>query len=184
MAAGTKQAGFTLIELMVTLAATAVTLAIGVPSFQTFMANQRQVTAINELVMAMTLARSEAVKQTRNVTLCKSADGSQCGGAGVGWAAGWIVFANTSELNTATREAAEPVIRAFPAITGARTLTTPDIAAQFISFRPTGTSSVCGTWILCDARGAAHATAVVVNAAGRASASHTQADDSALECPE
>ena len=176
--------GFTLIELMVTVAVVALVATIAVPSFTQFINSQRQVTLINELVMTMNLARSEAVKQTRHVTVCKSADGAQCGGNDVDWEDGWIVFANTLQANTNQVDAGETILRIHSGLDNTRTLRTPDVAAAFVSFRPTGTSNLSGTWILCDGRGAEHARAVVVNNAGRARATREQADDSVLVCPE
>lgn len=59
--------GFTLIELMITILVVAVIATVGVPSFQTLIQNNRVVTQTNELVTALTLARTEAVKRGRNV---------------------------------------------------------------------------------------------------------------------
>lgn len=177
------QTGMTLIELLITLAVAAIAVGVAAPSFGEFINNQRQTAQINELLTALTFARSEAVKQTRHVTICKSADGESCGGAGVEWESGAIVFANTSQANNATREANEPILRVLRPSDG-RTLRSPDIALDFISYRPTGTSNVQGTLVLCDSRGHEHAVALILDARGRARARHEQADGSALECPE
>ncbi|NMG63689.1 prepilin-type N-terminal cleavage/methylation domain-containing protein [Azoarcus indigens] len=64
--------GFTLIELMVTLAVAAILAAMAAPSFRTLLANNRLSTQTNELVGAVTFTRSEAVKRGRNVTLCRA----------------------------------------------------------------------------------------------------------------
>jgi type IV fimbrial biogenesis protein FimT len=64
--------GFTLIELMVTLAVAAILVAMAAPSFRTLLASNRLSTQTNELVGAITFTRSEAVKRGRNVTLCRT----------------------------------------------------------------------------------------------------------------
>ncbi len=64
--------GFTLIELMVTLAVAAILAAMAAPSFRILLANNRLSTQTNELVGAVTFTRSEAVKRGRNVTLCRA----------------------------------------------------------------------------------------------------------------
>jgi type IV fimbrial biogenesis protein FimT len=82
--------GFTLIELLVTVAVLIVLLLVGVPEFRRMTENNRQVAAINTIVGDLNLARTEAVKQGRVVTLCGSTDGATCNTAN--WENGWIVF--------------------------------------------------------------------------------------------
>lgn len=70
--------GFTLIELIVTLAVAAIILTIGVPSFQEALQNNRRTTQVNEIIGAFNIARSEAIKRGMKVTMCKSADSATC----------------------------------------------------------------------------------------------------------
>jgi type IV fimbrial biogenesis protein FimT len=83
--------GFTLVELMVTLSVAVILISIGVPSFQQTIANNRAASGANELLGALQLARSEAVRLNSNVTLCASTNGTTCTGGGE-WARGWIVL--------------------------------------------------------------------------------------------
>ena len=82
--------GFTLIELLVTVAVLVVLLVVGVPEYRRMTENNRQVAAINTIIGDLNLARTEAVKQGRTVTLCGSTDGATCNTAN--WESGWIVF--------------------------------------------------------------------------------------------
>jgi type IV fimbrial biogenesis protein FimT len=82
--------GFTLIELLVTVAVLIVLLLVGVPEYRRMTENNRQVAAINTIIGDLNLARTEAVKQGRAVTLCGSTDGATCNTAN--WESGWIVF--------------------------------------------------------------------------------------------
>lgn len=66
--------GFTLIELMVTIAVAAVLLAVAVPSFRHLIISNRLTTAANDVITSVTLARSEAIKRNANVDL--GVDGS------------------------------------------------------------------------------------------------------------
>ncbi len=65
-----KYCGFTLIELMVTLAV----LAIAVPSYTSLITTNRIASGVNELAASLNHARSEAAKRGLRVTVCKSAN--------------------------------------------------------------------------------------------------------------
>jgi len=82
-----KHAGFTLIELMVTISVLAVLLGIGVPSFRNMIEGNRITTVANDLVNGLQFARSEAIKRGANVTLCSTNDQDTCSGA---WTNGWV----------------------------------------------------------------------------------------------
>jgi len=91
--------GFTLIELMVTLAVGVVILSIGVPAFLGMMSNNQAAGYANDLVGAMRLARSEAVKRGSDVTVCASnSDQTAC--SGTAWNNGWIVFTDDDGSNS------------------------------------------------------------------------------------
>jgi type IV fimbrial biogenesis protein FimT len=74
--------GFTLIELMIGLVMVAVMLAIGVPSFRSFILNQRLRATSSDLRIALTLARSEAVKRNHAIDLKPNTGG---------WSKGWTI---------------------------------------------------------------------------------------------
>lgn len=80
------QRGFTLIELMTTIAVLAVLTMVALPAFQSFIANQRVRNASFDLMAALTLARSQAITQNGTVQLKKS---------GTAWNTGWTVTDGT-----------------------------------------------------------------------------------------
>lgn len=88
-------AGFTLIEMMVTIAVLAILLALAVPSFNDAVLSGKLSTIANNLVASTHLARSEAIKRNNQVTLCVSTDGSTCTGGT--WNQGWIVMCPTND---------------------------------------------------------------------------------------
>lgn len=102
-----KEAGVTLVELLVTLALLGVLLGIGAPAFGNLIQDSRLVTATNGLIAALHFTRSEAVRLNTRVTLCNSDDGVYCAGEG-GWEQGWIVFVDVH--GTGTREADDPLL--------------------------------------------------------------------------
>lgn len=85
--------GFTLIELLVTLAVASILLSVAVPNFQQFIRNARTTALSNELVTAINLARSEAIKRRDTVRVCASEDLTNCNGSD--WTKGWIVRLET-----------------------------------------------------------------------------------------
>lgn len=86
-----KNTGFTLTELMVVLAIIGIGLTIGVPSLKNFMQGSQLIASTNELLSALHVARSEAIKLNTRVTICESGNGSSCATTG-SWKNGWIVF--------------------------------------------------------------------------------------------
>lgn len=164
-----KSAGFTLVELIVTLVLAALVLTLGVPSFQEMIRDNRLVATVNELIGALNLARSEAIKRGVRVTLCKSADGAACTASG-GYEQGWIVFVDPND--NAAVDADETIIRVFQAIpTGAgMTLTGNAPVARYISYVATGATQLtsgafqAGTLTLC---AAPKARRIVINSVGR-----------------
>lgn len=77
-------------ELLFTIAVAAIILSFGVPGFLSFVANNRAVTHTNDLVTALNLGRSEAIRRGSTVIVCSSVDGASCDGTG-DWSTGWVV---------------------------------------------------------------------------------------------
>lgn len=93
----TRHAGFTLLELLTTIAVLSVIVAIGVPNFREFVRNSRMTAAANDIVTDFNLARSEAIKRGVPVTLCKSQDGATCDADAADPFLSWIVFVDDAD---------------------------------------------------------------------------------------
>lgn len=97
-----RQGGFTVLELVVTIAMIAVLVAIGIPTFDRMLTNSRLTASSNALVSSLQYARAEAVKYGDGVTICATADGIICANTN-DWSIGWMVFTdadgNAGELD-------------------------------------------------------------------------------------
>lgn len=166
-----KYSGFTLIELMMTLAVAAILLTVAVPGFQTIIQNNRLTTEINEYLTAISVARSEAIKRADRVTMCISANGTSCITTG-DWSQGWIVFTDTD--NDATVDSATEILRVHGALSTGTTLDGSASLDDYISYESDGSSQLTngdvqsGTVVLCDSRGSGNGKGVNVGATGRA----------------
>lgn len=76
--------GFTLIELMVTVALVAVLMVLAVPSFVTFQRNAELTSTANSFLATLTAARAEAMKRQLRVFVVPNKDGD--------WGSGWMAF--------------------------------------------------------------------------------------------
>lgn len=132
---GIRQYGFTLVELMITIAISAMLLSLAVPSFQSLLRNNRAAVLANDLVLALNTARGEAVSRRGAVTVCTSANGTSCRAATdsdkTNWHKGWAVIFSPDNSLLRTQEA-------FP---NGATLTS---AAMSIGFDASGALSGSG----------------------------------------
>lgn len=75
-----KTGGFTLIELLVTVSVLAILTALAAPSFANLINSNRLAGAANDVVVALQLARMEAIRRGESIVVCPSADGTTCSG--------------------------------------------------------------------------------------------------------
>ena len=84
-----KESGFTLVELVVTLLILSVLVSLAIPSFAHMIRRAEANGETERILNLLALARSESIKRSRVVTLCKSSDLVECGGE---WQDGWMLF--------------------------------------------------------------------------------------------
>jgi type IV fimbrial biogenesis protein FimT len=169
--------GFTLWELLCTLAIAAVALTAGVPTFRTFLLDARLTADVNGWILAVQLARSEAAKRGRPVMVCPTDDTRRCVDARLPGAAGWMVYVNVDDQYPPQRSATEPLLYVHELeLTGTVISNRP-----YYEFRP-GRRSTNGTTVFCDRRGAAAAKAVIVSFTGRPRVDRVDADRRPLTC--
>ena len=178
-----KQHGFTLVELMVAVAISAIALSLAVPALDGFLSGARQTGAINDFVTSVHRARSTAITENRRVTLCPSRSGSNC--EDVAWHEGWIAFADDDSDQIIDDN--EKVISIASTATGV-TIESSEFASGLL-YRPNGrissddeTAGTFGAFTVCDNRGNRRAKVMIVDFSGRPHLSETNADGSAPNC--
>lgn len=153
--------GFTLVELMVTIAVMAILLGIAVPSFNEAMLGSKLSSFANSLSGSALLARSEAIKRNAPVTLCVSSTGTACGTGS--WEQGWIVISDGGTVlhSHAALPSGLKVIEAA--------------ANDELVFRPTGVGATSATFTVCRATPSAggQERVVTISATGRADVDKT-----------
>ena len=128
--------GFTLVELMITLAVGIIVMSIGVPAFLNMVSTNQAAGYANDLVGAMRLARSEAIKRGGTATVCASnADQSAC--SSNDWNNGWIVFSDDN--GDGSIDAGEQVHRVWSIPAGERAdLIFQGASPNSVRFDPSG----------------------------------------------
>lgn len=149
-----SQLGFTLIELIVTVAVLAIVLATAIPSFSDITLRSKLRTYAADLVASAHLARSEAINRNDQVRMCVSSNGTSCGTGG--WGQGWIVLHGST------------VIQRQQAIAGDYRITSTEAV---IVFQPSGVGATVASLDICRATPTvgAQGRRVTVSATGRTS---------------
>ncbi len=127
--------GFTLLELMVTLLVSSILLAIAVPAFRSVVQQNRLAAAVNSLVGAFAIARSEAVKRGVNVTVCPSGGGTNCNNAAP-WQNGWLVFTDGGTIGTV--DGTDLILRVGQPVTGGVTFTSNGFTNSYVTYTAAG----------------------------------------------
>jgi type IV fimbrial biogenesis protein FimT len=138
--------GYSLIELLITVAIMSTLSLIALPSFAQLVAWNRVKAQAHEFLTDVTLARSEAVRRGQRVTMCKSADGQGCAEDGE-WDQGWIVFVE-SVLENGTVDEGEEILVVRGMLTGGSTLSgvggLGSPMRTYVSYTPLGFSEQIG----------------------------------------
>lgn len=162
---------------MVGVAIMAILLMVGVPSFQSAVASNRLTSSTNDVVSALALARTEAIRRGTRVTICKSANATACTTAG-NWTQGWIIFTDTtrSAANAAV-DAGEVILASQAATTGNIVMVGSSGVPNFVSFASDGQAklmngaSQAGTLRVCSTApslsNARRARDIAITASGR-----------------
>ena len=158
--------GFTLTEVMVTVAVVALTLSFAAPNIKAAVRNNRLAGAANQFISALSLARSEAVKRRMRVTVRKNS---------ANWEQGWQIFTDSPSANGAygILNNTDVILRVYGPLPANYTLRGNNNFTNYISFLPSGESNQLGSFALCE-NGAGNvkpasgtSRLIIVNSVGR-----------------
>lgn len=150
--------GFTLTEVLVTVAIVGILTAVAVPNYQAFIINSRLTTQANEFLSMVNLTRSEAVKRNTRVTMCKSSNGTTClvnplTELTASWQPGWIVFVDGGTAGII--DGTDTILKVHGALEGGSTLVGNSGVTNYVSYVSNGQSRLItngmqgGTFFLC-----------------------------------
>ncbi|MBS7663943.1 GspH/FimT family pseudopilin [Pseudomonas lalucatii] len=154
--------GYTLHELLSSLAIVSLLLGIAVPEAQRFRANQQLASASNTLATSLALARSESIKRQRPV-LIDNGDGD--------WASGWQVFVDLN--NNGQADGGESILRQDAALPSGVIAKGNTPVRRYIRYTPLGNAQLlggafqAGTLTICHASGGHAIRRLVLSASGR-----------------
>lgn len=156
-----RHAGFTLLELIVSICVLAILAAIAAPSLGTLLERQRAVAATNALVAHLSLARLTAITHT---VFCPSASGTGCD-AGTDWSGGWMLFLDRD--GNRRPDSADDIVRVERTALSQHLRLTSSSGRVQARYLPDGRSTGSNLTIsVCNKRGELLNT-VVVNNVGR-----------------
>ena len=191
--------GFTLLEMLITLAVVGILLGLAVPNFSEMIRNTRLTSSANDLLRATQVARSEAVKRQLPVVVCATADSAAAVPAcSYGEFRDWIVFVDTD--GDMAVDAGEMVLERHGAVHELVTVRNDNdglisyAATGFVSAPPTPKAR-SGNIVFCDQRGNQQigtnstARAITVSPTGRTRVTKNSDDVAAAiaatgDCPE
>jgi type IV fimbrial biogenesis protein FimT len=133
--------GFTLVELMVTVAILGVMASVAMPSYQAFVINSRLTAQANDFLTTINFTRSEAIKRNTRVTMCKSSNGTSClvnpaTDLTASWQTGWIVFVDGNTAGSI--DATDTILKVHNALDGGSTLVGNADVTNYVSYMSNG----------------------------------------------
>ena len=145
-----KNKGFTIVELMTTLAIVAIMAAIAAPSFKNLIANNRLAAFSNDMISSLSAARNEAISTRQSVAIQPNSGN---------WTNGWAVIVDSN--SDGLFNASDVTVKTVEAYNS--TLSESGASPSNLVFNSKGSRDTLGTWgplKVCDDRKAGRSISV------------------------
>ena len=161
-----NRSGFSMLELLVVVMISVITMMYAVPAYHGFIENNRLSSAINIFISAMALARNESISRNQAVAICASSDGQQC--ITQKYEKGWIIFVDADKNNIKAAED-EDIVWVQDALEKNLSLRATNAFKDIIVFLPNGrlARGLSGNVTLCSNGDSSKAKKIIMTASGR-----------------
>lgn len=152
-----KSSGFTMVELLITIAIVSITLSLAIPSFSSLLINSRIKKLSSDFISSINIAKIESVKRQVPVTICKSSnsnnDNPTCDSGSGDWNSGWIIFSDGATLGKVETSNSEEILNVFISTGNHVEKINSAEFSKYITFQPNGfikgSNGYSGEIILC-----------------------------------
>lgn len=135
-----KRRGFTIVELVLTLALFAVLVTVAVPGFRDYILQNRVKTGAQELFTALLYARSEAIKRNDDVYIYPN------GGGSGDWQDGWVITTDSTKGYGDCQTDQTDCLRMQQPLAGIAITT----GAASVTYDGTGRAAATASFAVCD----------------------------------
>ncbi len=174
--------GYTLVELLVTVAIVGILTSLAVPAFSSIRAKNSMAASVNLFLAHLHLARSSAVTRELRITLCPASSPSTCSDDHRAWQNGYLIFQDDNKNHE--RDTDEQIISYQENAGTAVSILSSSQSRNRISFLPLGRAWFSNTTVrFCHSDHPDLNRAIIVSNNGRVRSRKKMADGSAITCP-
>jgi type IV fimbrial biogenesis protein FimT len=170
--------GVTLPELLIALAVIAILAAGGFPRLAYYVQEHRMAVEVNRFVLALQLARNEAVKRGRRTVICPANADDRCADR-ARWENGWLLFASENR----ERESGEPLIRSAPPLAEFIGMRSGNHRKRIVYQTDGSSGGTNSSFTFCDGHRLARPRVICLSNTGRPRVAYTRCDGSPVACP-
>ncbi len=137
------QQGYTFIEILLVISIMSVILLTSIPNLNTLLTRTEQEIALDRIKNAIELAKSEAFRKNKTISLCPTSNQNTCT-YGDTWEVGFMMFENPERD---TQPAAGAILQLFPGAKYGKIIY--DAMGNQLNIHPDGTTTNIGNFVYC-----------------------------------
>lgn len=173
--------GFTLVELVITVAIVSILTSLAVPAFSGIRAKNAMAGSVNLFLTQLHLTRSTAVTREQRITLCPASSPDECDDDHKAWNNGYLIFQDSNRNHE--YDTNEDIISYEENAGAAVSILSSSQARNRISFLPLGRAWFSNTTVrFCHGDYPDLNRAIIVSNNGRVRSRKKMADGSAITC--